>query len=451
MTVVAQPRIASHVGDGISTDFPFGFKVLSATELLVVHIETDGREVVQQLGTDYTVSGAGEAAGGLIIYQAPPAMGLVVHHIGLTTLSATLDLEPGGPFSSAAIEASVDKLTRIAQEIFDALGRVPRFPYGESPPVFPRMADRGGKVLGFSADGTLFALGPDISTLGGGGVTSLNGQTGDLVISAASLGALTDAPLDGSIYGRQDGAWVVVEGGGASALSDLTDVDLTISAQGNVLVQRADGGFESRDVGFLTLTLGDIDDVVTVGGSPGDVLTLQANNLYTPQALSVTVAQILDFPTLATVATSGAYSDLSGTPSLATVATSGSYNDLSDRPTIPTTLTYDIQFGFLTPPGSDAVIHRVVLPRAVNWAANFAPSAGAVGTNPAASFAIDVQDDGVSIGTITVATNGTVSFATAGGVAQSAAAGSVLTFVAPTAVDASIANATFTLGGSVAA
>lgn len=39
---------------------------------------------------------------------------------------------------------------------------------------------------------------------------------------------------------------------------------------------------------------------------------------------------------LATVATTGAYSDLSGTPSLATVATSGSYADLSNKPTIPT-------------------------------------------------------------------------------------------------------------------
>ena len=39
---------------------------------------------------------------------------------------------------------------------------------------------------------------------------------------------------------------------------------------------------------------------------------------------------------LATVATSGSYSDLSNTPNLATVATSGSYNDLSNKPTIPT-------------------------------------------------------------------------------------------------------------------
>lgn len=41
-------------------------------------------------------------------------------------------------------------------------------------------------------------------------------------------------------------------------------------------------------------------------------------------------------PSLAAVATSGAYADLSGTPNLATVATSGSYNDLTNKPTIPT-------------------------------------------------------------------------------------------------------------------
>lgn len=37
---------------------------------------------------------------------------------------------------------------------------------------------------------------------------------------------------------------------------------------------------------------------------------------------------------LATVATTGAYGDLSGAPSLATVATSGDYDDLTDKPTI---------------------------------------------------------------------------------------------------------------------
>ena len=47
------------------------------------------------------------------------------------------------------------------------------------------------------------------------------------------------------------------------------------------------------------------------------------------------VSQILNKPTLATVATSGNYSDLNGTPTLATVATSGDYDDLTNKPTIP--------------------------------------------------------------------------------------------------------------------
>lgn len=44
-------------------------------------------------------------------------------------------------------------------------------------------------------------------------------------------------------------------------------------------------------------------------------------------------------PSLANVATSGAYSDLSGTPSLASVATSGAYSDLSGTPTLSSVAT----------------------------------------------------------------------------------------------------------------
>ena len=46
-------------------------------------------------------------------------------------------------------------------------------------------------------------------------------------------------------------------------------------------------------------------------------------------------SQILNRPTLAAVATCGAYNDLTGKPSLATVATTGAYNDLTGKPAIP--------------------------------------------------------------------------------------------------------------------
>ena len=64
--------------------------------------------------------------------------------------------------------------------------------------------------------------------------------------------------------------------------------------------------------------------------------TIPAAQVNSDWDASSGVAQILNKPTLATVATSGLYADLTGTPSLATVATSGSYNDLSNKPTIPT-------------------------------------------------------------------------------------------------------------------
>ena len=89
-------------------------------------------------------------------------------------------------------------------------------------------------------------------------------------------------------------------------------------------------------------------------------ITVPAAQVNSDWNASSGVAQILNKPSLATVATSGSYNDLSNKPtipaaqvnsdwnastgvaqilnkpSLATVATSGSYTDLSNKPTIPT-------------------------------------------------------------------------------------------------------------------
>lgn len=84
---------------------------------------------------------------------------------------------------------------------------------------------------------------------------------------------------------------------------------------------------------------GDYDDL---SNKPTNVseFTNDAGYLTTHQDISGkadtvhthTVSSITDFPTLATVATSGSYEDLDDTPTLATVATSGDYDDLSNTP-----------------------------------------------------------------------------------------------------------------------
>lgn len=69
----------------------------------------------------------------------------------------------------------------------------------------------------------------------------------------------------------------------------------------------------------------------------GDALTTgTGGNIAAADTLTDQLAAKANSSDLAAVATSGAYSDLSGKPTLATVATSGSYNDLSNKPTLGT-------------------------------------------------------------------------------------------------------------------
>ena len=97
--------------------------------------------------------------------------------------------------------------------------------------------------------------------------------------------------------------------------------------------------------------IGDIDDQSDLQlelGTKADassLSTVATSGLYsdlsgTPNLASVATSgsyvDLSNKPNLSTVATSGSYADLSNKPNLSTVATSGSYADLSNKPSIPT-------------------------------------------------------------------------------------------------------------------
>ena len=82
-----------------------------------------------------------------------------------------------------------------------------------------------------------------------------------------------------------------------------------------------------------TVTIGDV--ALSISGGElqvGGTQVMKSTALATV-ATTGAYADVTGTPTLATVATTGAYADVTGTPTLATVATSGSYNDLSNKPT----------------------------------------------------------------------------------------------------------------------
>lgn len=77
--------------------------------------------------------------------------------------------------------------------------------------------------------------------------------------------------------------------------------------------------------------------VNSVNGDPGPDVVLDYSDVGAASAAQGALADSATQPgDLATVATTGAYADLSGKPTLATVATSGDYDDLTDKPTLGT-------------------------------------------------------------------------------------------------------------------
>lgn len=140
--------------------------------------------------------------------------------------------------------------------------------------------------------------------------------------------------------------------GGATELADLSDVDASVGtpSDGDILVYRSAGSdwvLETKPAGGSNPAMSDITDVTLTSVADNELLAYDTTsgdwiNQTPSEAGFATVAttgaysDLSGTPSLATVATTGAYSDLTGTPSLATVATTGAYSDLSGTPTLGT-------------------------------------------------------------------------------------------------------------------
>jgi hypothetical protein len=111
--------------------------------------------------------------------------------------------------------------------------------------------------------------------------------------------------------------------------------------------------------------------------------------------------------------------------------------------------TIRIGFFFTTAPTSSEVLLLNVATDAFILPANLAGARVSVGTNPAATFALDVRKNGSTVGTISISTGGVATLTTSGGSAVSFAAGDVLSVLGPASVDASIANVAVTLRGTI--
>lgn len=110
---------------------------------------------------------------------------------------------------------------------------------------------------------------------------------------------------------------------------------------------------------------------------------------------------------------------------------------------------YRVGTFFTTPPTASEVLLLHTVTCRVTFAEEFYGSFGHIETNPTASFVIDVQKNGVSVGSVTVSTGGAFTFNTtaAGGLVFEP--GDRLKLVAPLTPDATAAGLSLTFDGEV--
>jgi len=185
-----------------------------------------------------------------------------------------------------------------------------------------------------------------VSVAGKAGIVTLN--TSDVSENATNLYFTTSrasaaAPVQ-SVAGRT----------GAVTLSSSDISGLGTAAAQNTSYFDLAGAAAAAQSAAISTAATDATTKANAAISTAEAYSIQrANHTGTQPASTITG--------LATVATSGAYSSLSGTPSLSAVATSGSYNDLSNKPTLGSAAAQNTSYFDLAGAASSAAAASVPL------------------------------------------------------------------------------------------
>jgi hypothetical protein len=161
MSIEAQTVEYVYVGDGTSTVFPFPSRFLSSADIIV------GLAGVQQL-TGFTVSGAGDDAGGNVTFLTAPTNGVRVSLIRKPPASQLVDFINGQTVLEGILDNALDKLTMIAQYLLRSNVRSIRlsdFDASTSLTPLPAVVDRANRFLAFDSNGDL-ALAANIGGVG---------------------------------------------------------------------------------------------------------------------------------------------------------------------------------------------------------------------------------------------------------------------------------------------
>ncbi|WP_454618379.1 hypothetical protein [Bradyrhizobium cenepequi] len=123
MTVASEVnRSGPYIGNGVTTIFNYGFRILDENHLKVIRTEA-GVETVLVIDTDYIVSDVGSASGGQIALVVAPTAAQTITILRNAPFTQETDLENQGPYFAETIEQALDLAAMRDQQLRELLNR----------------------------------------------------------------------------------------------------------------------------------------------------------------------------------------------------------------------------------------------------------------------------------------------------------------------------------------
>ena len=163
MTISSTTVKNSYSGNGTLDTFTYTFKIFADSDLQVIIRSALGTETVKTLTTHYTVTGAGSASGGTIVFTSgniPSATETVVIRRAVPQTQA-IDYIANDPFPAESHEEGLDRSMMAIQQVQEELDRaikISRTNTMSSTEFTVGATSRAGKILGFDDAGELAGL-----------------------------------------------------------------------------------------------------------------------------------------------------------------------------------------------------------------------------------------------------------------------------------------------------
>lgn len=216
MTISSTARKAGPFsGNGVTTAFPFGFKVFAKGDVKLIRVDANGGDTTLTLDSDYSIllnADQNNSPGGTITYPisgTPLQAGYQLVCLGDLPLDQKTNITNSGGFYPSVIEDMVDRTTIQIQQTAETVSRAIVVSEAENTsPVLPPAAARANTMLGFDAVGNVELM-PLPASIGAGDLRNEKWTAGVDFIAGTS----TSVQLSRAYGSKANLGSVVMQGG----------------------------------------------------------------------------------------------------------------------------------------------------------------------------------------------------------------------------------------------